>query len=116
LVGGAEEAARAHNARTVEYLIGTPLVADFLEEALSKLGYSCGEFEINLAVIGPRGISAAAIGRPKLSERAERANPDRCAIVRQRIAPNWIAVMQPTLAASAPGVRRSLTGAAAEPS
>jgi hypothetical protein len=42
-----EEAARAHNARTVEYLIGTPLVADFLEEALSKLGYSCEEFEIN---------------------------------------------------------------------
>lgn len=42
-----EEAARAHNARTAEYLIGTPLVADFLEEGLSKLGYSCEEFEIN---------------------------------------------------------------------
>ncbi|WP_038959246.1 DUF3775 domain-containing protein [Bradyrhizobium japonicum] len=42
-----EEAARAHNNRTAEYLIGTPLVADFLEEGLSKLGYSCGEFEIN---------------------------------------------------------------------
>lgn len=42
-----EEAARAHNARTVEYLIGTPLVADFLDEGLSKLGYSCEEFEIN---------------------------------------------------------------------
>ena len=41
-----EEAARAHNARTAEYLLGTPLVADFLEEGLSKLGYSCQEFEI----------------------------------------------------------------------
>ena len=42
-----EEAARAHNARTAEYLLGTPLVADFLEEGLSKLGYSCEEFEID---------------------------------------------------------------------
>jgi len=42
-----EEAARAHNDRTAEYLIGTPLVGDFLEEGLSKLGYSCQEFEIN---------------------------------------------------------------------
>lgn len=42
-----EEAARAHNDRTAEYLIGTPLVGDFLEEGLSKLGYSCEEFEIN---------------------------------------------------------------------
>ena len=28
---------------TAEYLIGTPLVADFLEEGLSMLGYSCEE-------------------------------------------------------------------------
>ncbi len=42
-----DEAARAHNARTAEYLTGTPFVADFLEEGLSKLGYSCEEFEIN---------------------------------------------------------------------
>jgi hypothetical protein len=42
-----EEAARARTARTAQYLIGTPLVADFLEEGLSKLGYSCEEFEIN---------------------------------------------------------------------
>ena len=42
-----EEAARAHNDRTAEYLIGTPLVGDFLEEGLSKLGYSCEEFEVN---------------------------------------------------------------------
>lgn len=42
-----EEATRAHNARTAEYLLGTPLVADFLEEGLSRLGYSCEEFEID---------------------------------------------------------------------
>jgi len=41
------EAARAHNDRTAEYLIGTPLLADFLEEGLSKLDYSCEEYEIN---------------------------------------------------------------------
>jgi hypothetical protein len=41
-----QEAARAHNQRTAEYLLGTPLVGDFLEEGLSMLGYSCEEFEI----------------------------------------------------------------------
>ena len=41
-----EEAARAHNQRTAEYLLGMPLVDDFLEEGLSMLGSSCGEFEI----------------------------------------------------------------------
>ena len=41
-----EEAARAHNQRTAEYLLGMPLVGDFLEEGLSLLGFSCEEFEI----------------------------------------------------------------------
>jgi Protein of unknown function (DUF3775) len=41
-----EEAARAHNQRTADYLLGMPLVGDFLEEGLSVLGYSCEEFEI----------------------------------------------------------------------
>jgi hypothetical protein len=41
-----EEAARAHNQRTAEYLLGMPLLGDFLEEGLSMLGYSCEEFEI----------------------------------------------------------------------
>ena len=42
-----EEAVRAHNEHTAEYLLGTPLLGDFLEEGLSKLGYSCEEYEIN---------------------------------------------------------------------
>ncbi len=41
-----EEAARAHNERTASYLLGMPLVGDFLEEGLSIRGYSCEEFEI----------------------------------------------------------------------
>ena len=41
-----EEAARAHNQRTASYLLGMPLLADFLEEGISMLGYSCEEFEI----------------------------------------------------------------------
>jgi uncharacterized protein DUF3775 len=41
-----EEAERAHNERTAAYLLGTPLLSDFLEEGLSMLGYSCEEFEI----------------------------------------------------------------------
>jgi hypothetical protein len=42
-----EEAAGAHNERTASYLLGIPLLGDFLEEGLSVLGYSCEEFEIN---------------------------------------------------------------------
>ena len=42
-----EEAARAHNERTAEYLLGTPMLGDFLEEGLSVLGYSCEDYEIN---------------------------------------------------------------------
>jgi hypothetical protein len=34
------EAARAHNARTASYLLGTPLLADYLEEALSQFDLS----------------------------------------------------------------------------
>lgn len=39
------EAARALNERTASYLLGTPLLGDFLEEGLSMLCYSCAEFE-----------------------------------------------------------------------
>ncbi len=40
-----QEAARAHNDRTTDYLLGTPMLGDFLEEALSMLGFSCEEYE-----------------------------------------------------------------------
>ena len=40
------EAAREHNDRAAGYLLGTPLLSDFLEEGLSMLGFSCQEFEI----------------------------------------------------------------------
>jgi Protein of unknown function (DUF3775) len=32
--------------QTVDYLIGTPLLGDYLEEALSQFGLSCEEFEL----------------------------------------------------------------------
>jgi hypothetical protein len=41
-----EEATRAHNKGTASYLLGTPLLGDFLEEGLSMMGYSCEEFEM----------------------------------------------------------------------
>jgi hypothetical protein len=42
------EAARAHNNRTASYLIGTPMLADYLEEALSQFGKSFEDFEERL--------------------------------------------------------------------
>jgi hypothetical protein len=45
-----EEAARAHRRRTAHtanYLLGMPLVSDYLEEALSLFGLSCEAFEVN---------------------------------------------------------------------
>ncbi len=35
------EAARAHNKRTASYLLGMPLLANHLEDALSQFGISC---------------------------------------------------------------------------
>jgi hypothetical protein len=40
-----EEADRAHNGRTAEYLLGMPLLGDYLEEGLSQFGHSAEEFE-----------------------------------------------------------------------
>jgi hypothetical protein len=37
------EAARAHNRRTAAYLLGIPLLADYLGEAISQFGISCEE-------------------------------------------------------------------------
>ena len=31
---------------TVDYLLGTPLLADFLEEGLAPFGLSCAEFQL----------------------------------------------------------------------
>ena len=39
------EAARAHNRRTAEYLLGMPTLGDDLEEALGQFGRSVEEFE-----------------------------------------------------------------------
>lgn len=39
------EADRAHNKRTAQYLMGIPLLSDYLEEALSQFGHSVEEFE-----------------------------------------------------------------------
>ena len=39
------EAERAHNNRTARYLLGLPLLADYLEAGLSEFDRSCGEFE-----------------------------------------------------------------------
>lgn len=41
-----KEARLAHNDRTASYLIGMPMVGDFIEEGLSTLGYSCEDYEI----------------------------------------------------------------------
>lgn len=37
------EAARAHNKRTASYLLGMPMLGDYLEEGLAQLGLSCNE-------------------------------------------------------------------------
>jgi len=39
------QAAAAHNERTAEYLLGMPLLPDYLEEALDVFGRSCLDFE-----------------------------------------------------------------------
>jgi Protein of unknown function (DUF3775) len=42
------EAADAHNNRTAAYVLGTPMFADYLEEAMSMFGLSSEDFEENL--------------------------------------------------------------------
>jgi hypothetical protein len=39
------EASRAHNDRTAAYLLGMPLLADYLEEGLAQFGESCADSE-----------------------------------------------------------------------
>jgi hypothetical protein len=45
VAGGAGQAREVHNAAETEYLIGTPLLADYLEEAVAALGYSLEDYE-----------------------------------------------------------------------
>ncbi|HSR54650.1 MAG TPA: DUF3775 domain-containing protein [Alphaproteobacteria bacterium] len=39
------DAADSANESETDYLIGTPLIADYLEEALDQMGYSCDDYE-----------------------------------------------------------------------
>lgn len=39
------DAAEAHNEHSAEYLLGTPMLADYLSEGLACLGYSCEDYE-----------------------------------------------------------------------
>jgi len=39
------EAARTHNRHTARYLLRTPLLADYLSDALSMFGRSCDQIE-----------------------------------------------------------------------
>ena len=41
-------AVQAHNNRTASYVIETPILGDYLEEALSELGVSLEDFEESL--------------------------------------------------------------------
>lgn len=41
-----QQAADAHNNRTAAYLLGMPLLGDYLEEGISLLGLSCQDFEM----------------------------------------------------------------------
>lgn len=40
------DAKDARSDHTADYLMGIPVLGDYLEEALSQLGYSCEEFEM----------------------------------------------------------------------
>jgi hypothetical protein len=42
-----EEGFSEHEGRIGAYLMGEPLLSDYLEEGLSQFGISCAEFEIN---------------------------------------------------------------------
>ncbi len=42
------QASQAHNRRTASYLIGTPMLSDYLEEAMSQFGKSFEEYEAPL--------------------------------------------------------------------
>jgi hypothetical protein len=41
------EATRAHNKRTAQYLIGLPMLGDYLEEGLAAFGENCDAFDMD---------------------------------------------------------------------
>ena len=41
-----DQAFREHGEQTGAYLLGHPLVSDYLEEGLTQFGFSCAEFEM----------------------------------------------------------------------
>ncbi len=41
------DAAAAHNRKTASYLLGMPLLGDYLEEGLTMLGHSCTDLELD---------------------------------------------------------------------
>jgi hypothetical protein len=41
-----DEGMREHAGRVAAYLLGQPLLSDYLQEGLSQFGFSCAEFEI----------------------------------------------------------------------
>jgi hypothetical protein len=41
-----DQSFREHSDRVAAYLMGQPLLSDYLEEGLSQFGFSCSEFEI----------------------------------------------------------------------
>jgi len=41
-----DEGLHQHGHRVAAYLLGEPLVSDYLEEGLAQFGFSCAEFEI----------------------------------------------------------------------
>ncbi len=51
------EAQQQHTGRTARYLLGEPLLSDYLEEGLSQFEFTCAEFEINrLASLPPAAV------------------------------------------------------------
>jgi hypothetical protein len=40
------EARRVHDRKETDYLLGTPLLASYLEEGVSQLGYSIEDYEV----------------------------------------------------------------------
>ena len=61
------DAKDAHNERTAAYLLGIPLLGDYLEEGLAQLGLSCAEFEMGRlfrSTINPRTRQRQTSDRP----------------------------------------------------